>query len=484
MIDLSLPLLPLILDTVPLGLRQALAQQGVPSRDASARDADGRFVLFDSSRGSCRPLRPGQTAIDIDPIRQGHRRDPFDALVDEVAERQRWQIAGLSVAEEIARVDRRAVREKVLGQLRQQIERAGGLWISLAAYPFPHRSVLNFRIDYDRFDASDFDATLSAIDGHEQATSHFINAAAYVKHEDALARLRGLDVGSHGYHHHTYRTEEENVANIGRGIEVLGALGIEPSGFVAPGGRFNAGLAAAMERLRIGHSGEFGLAYDDLPFFPRGGKVLQIPVHPISLGIFLEAVDAEGPRQTAATQQAVRAAVDHFRQTARAKYRRGEPVLFYGHPTARLGRYPQVLRAVFDTADSFGAIWKTTLTNLADWWRARAEVRLSVVRHEGQFVVTVKQSPGTYRLGIEYHRGRHIARMPLPQRTLRFSPSALAYENIAPRADVHPVRVDGPEGLRGRLRRLIDWERETPIEEIRPTNWRNWAKRTIRILKR
>ena len=72
----------------------------------------------------------------------------------------------------------------------------------------------------------------------------------------------------------------------------------------------------------------------------------------------------------------------------------------------------------------------------------------------------------------------------LDGRMVQFSPSALAYENRAPRPDVRPVRVDRPEGLRGQIRRWIDWERETPIEEIDTSNWRNWAKRTLRRLRK
>ena len=52
----------------------------------------------------------------------------------------------------------------------------------------------------------------------------------------------------------------------------------------------DAGLKAALEKLQVGHSSEFGLAYDDLPFWPRQSSVLQVPVHPVSLGIFLNAV--------------------------------------------------------------------------------------------------------------------------------------------------------------------------------------------------
>lgn len=484
MADNLLPLLPLILDNVPPGLVQVLAQQGVPFRHHRSTAAKGRLVLFDSRRGPCRPLDYGQVAVDVHRLRSGWDRDPFEELLDERSGRHQWEIAGLKVTEEIARVDRRALRGRILEQLRLEIERAGGVWLCVAAFPFPYRSALNFRIDYDQYDPGDFDATLRTLEGNERATSHFVNAAAYLPHDDALGRLRGLDVGSHGYRHHTYLTEEENLTNVSRGIETLRALRIEPSGFAAPHGRFNRGLLAALERLGVGHSSEFGLAYDDLPFFPHNGQVLQVPIHPVSLGIFLEAVRGEGPRRAAAMQQAVRAAIDHFRETARLKYRAGEPVFFYGHPTGRLGRYPQVLRAVFDTADTFAAIWKTTLSEFAAWWRARAEVRMSVVRHQDNFVVTASRDPSEYRLGIEYWRGRHVARMPLEGRVVQFSPSALAYENRAARPDVRPVRVDRPEGLRGQIRRWIDWERETPIEEIDTTHWRNWAKRTLRRLRK
>jgi peptidoglycan/xylan/chitin deacetylase (PgdA/CDA1 family) len=478
--EYPLPLLPLILEDVPPGLVQALGQEGVPFLHRVSAATRGRFVLFDSRRRASPRVGPGQVAIDVDRLRDGSRPDPLEALLEERSQRHQWRIGGLTVTEEIARVDRRILRKRILGVLREAIERAGGVWLAVAAFPFPYRSALNFRIDYDQYNPQDFDATLGAIAGHEHATSHFVNAAAYLPLEDALARLRGLDVGSHGYRHHTYLGEEENLTNIRRGIETLRALGIEPSGFVAPHGRFNRGLLAAMEKSGIGHSSEFGLAYDDLPFFPRGGSVLQIPIHPVSLGIFLEAAQREAARSRNTIRQAVHTAVDYFRHTARGKYRAGQPVFLYGHPTRRLGSHPEVLRAVFDEAEGFAAIWKTTLSRFAAWWRARAGVRLSVVRQADQLVVTANRRPDKYALGIEFWRGRHVARMPLGRRVLRFSPSALAYENRAAESTVRPVRIDSPEGLRGRIRRWIDWERETPTEEIGSGAWRNWAKRTLR----
>jgi hypothetical protein len=103
-----------------------------------------------------------------------------------------------------------------------------------------------------------------------------------------------------------------------------------------------------------------------------------------------------------------------------------------------------------------------------------------VIRRKGQYVVTVHRPLPDYRIGIEYWRGEHVALMPVEARTVRFSPEALAYESRVAQPTVRPVRIDRPEGLRGHVRRLIDWERVTPIEEIGTGNWRNWAKRTLR----
>jgi len=352
--------------------------------------------------------------------------------------------------------------------------------MTLAAFPFPYRSALNFRIDYDRYHPDDFHSTLAAIGDHAGATSHYVNGAAYEPHGDALRRLEGLDVGSHGYRHCVYRTEAENHENIGRGLDVLLRNGLTPSGFTAPGGEYNPALGAALERLAIGHSSEIGLAYDDWPFWPAASSVLQVPAHPVSLGLFLANVRGEGVRRAAAAQQAVRAATDYFRQIARARYHAGDPVFFHGHPTGRLGHYSQVLRAVFDTADSFAAVWPTTLTRFAAWWHARANVRLRVEGAGEQFTVLADGLTRRWPVAVEYWRGPRVARIPLAGPATKFSPGAIAYENRSRRPTVRPVRLDAPDGLRHHLRRFFEREQATPTEDTKPHHWRHWAARALR----
>ncbi|MEX0585478.1 MAG: hypothetical protein WD176_02455, partial [Pirellulales bacterium] len=376
----------------------------------------------------------------------------------------------------------RAVRRRVMGELRRLIEAAGGLWVKLSAYPFPYRSAFNFRLDHDEYDADDFDATLRTIAGYEHAFSHYICGSTHEGQADALARLRGSDVGSHGYWHHTYFEPRENLRNIGRGIESLHEAGIEPSGYVSPHGRFNRGLLAALEELKIGHSSEFGLSYDDLPFFPVGGKVLQIPVHPVCLGIFLEALRAAGTARDS-TARVVEDASDYLCRALEVRYQTGEPIFLYGHPDGRVGRYPQVLQAVLETADRCAALWMTDRTTLAAWWRERGRVRLQLTRDSDAYLMQTSYLPRGQRLAIEYWRGEHVAVMPVDETSVRFSPEALAYQKRQLFDVPRPARLDQAQGIKGRMKRYLDWEKVTPPAEIDASTWRGWMKRALRRLR-
>ncbi len=480
----KLPLLPLILSDVPDSLRRALAQEGIPFVDGASGQSTGRFLLYDSAREPRRADAWPQTTIDVRRLTSGEREDPYLALDDEQSKRHRWRIGSLEVSEEVARVDKQAVRRRILARLRTALEAEGGVWLRIGAFPFPYRSVFNFRIDYDDYEPADFQATLDAMKGREDSFSHYVCGAGYETQRDALDRLRGRDVGSHGYWHHTYLDATENLRNVRRGIEVLRAAEIEPVGFAAPHGRFNRGLHSALAVLGVTHSSDFGLAYDELPFFPRGSDVLQIPFHPIGLGIFLDAArqarTGGAPTELAAADMAGA----HFQRIAHAKYQAGEPIFFYGHPTRRLGRYPHVVSDALRAVSEFAAVWHTTLAEFARWWRARAEVSLRVGRENRQIVCQVLNRPAGYRCAIEFWRGEHVAPMPLDDAVIRFAPESLAYQARRALALPRPVRVDRGEGLRGSVLRYFDWERVTPASEINARWWRGWVKRTLRRMQR
>jgi peptidoglycan/xylan/chitin deacetylase (PgdA/CDA1 family) len=482
MIDDRLPLLPLLLADVPASLCRALEQEGVPTAAFVPGVRDGRFVVFDSARGVPPAIRPQQMLVDVNALRSRGQSDPLAALDDVRPARKLWQVGEQLVSEEVAYVDKRAVCQRLLAGLRSTIEAAGGVWMRLSPYPYPYRSAFCFRLDHDQYVPNDFDAVLTATHGHEDAFSHYVCGSSFEPHPAAMARLAGLDVGSHGFHHHTYRDPIENRRNIERGIDVLRAAGIEPSGFVAPHGRFQPSLPRTLAELSVTHSSEFGWAYDDLPSPVDEWPVLQIPIHPVCLGICLEAVERSGGGERA-RRSAVDAIIAHFDRVARAKHQAGEPVFLYGHPDGRLGRYPEVIRAALKTISQLGAIWPTNFTHMAAWWRARANVQLSVVGELGQYRVEVSGQPAGYRLGLEYWRGEQVALLPLDGPQVQFATSALNYQRRPAGEALESARRDQSPTLREGLLRYLDWEKVTPVDEIRARTWRGWMKRTLRRMR-
>ncbi|HVX63256.1 MAG TPA: hypothetical protein VHC19_21725 [Pirellulales bacterium] len=477
-----LPLLPLVLARIPRALRRALAQEGVPCVEQAIAPAGGRFVLFDSTISTGAHAVPGQTPIDVNVLRGGWRDDPFEALDDERTLRRAWQIGPLAPSETVARVDKRVVRERLLADLRKRLEASGGIWLRVGAFPYPYRSAFNFRIDHDDFVPGDFAATLAATTGHEHAISHYVCASTHARHADSLARLAGSHVGSHGYWHHTYQTADENLQNIGRGINALRAAGVEPVGFAAPHGRFNRGLHAALESLGVSHSSEFGLAYDDLPFFPYEGRVLQIPVHPICLGVFLEAHN-EATSQPWTPADAAQLALSHFERMIDEKRRAGEPIFLYGHPEGRLGRFPHLLRATLNAAARHADVWGVNLAEFADWWRARSELTVVVSQQAGGLTARVQHAPPAHRFALELCRGEQILSLPVAEGGVQFCPDSANFKTRLAAPRLYPIASDQPEAFRASLRRYLDWERVTPIEEINVRTWRGWAKRTLRRIK-
>ena len=166
---------------------------------------------------------------------------------------------------------------------------------------------------------------------------------AYAHHATVLRDLRDHDTQSHGHFHHVYRDPETNRLNLERAHRILESFGLEPMGFAAPHGRWNAGLDDALEDFGYLYSSDFQVGYDDFPFFPwrgdRFSRVLQIPVYPVCEGLFIEAGIGDG-----------RAVGEHLAEVVAARLDAGELAIAYGHPERRLGRMPEVLPALAEVA--------------------------------------------------------------------------------------------------------------------------------------
>jgi peptidoglycan/xylan/chitin deacetylase (PgdA/CDA1 family) len=472
-----LPLLPLLLDNVPPALAAALSTEGVPMEAHDPQRPRARFVLFDGDRR--RPtLCPGQTPIDVAPLRKLAEDDPLRLLETIGTAPHAWQVGPWRVTEDVSCVHRQRLRQVIVAAVRQLVEQAGGVWMRFAPYPFPYRSAFNLRFDHDAYIEADFQAMLARTDRWRDACSHFLLGSAFEKQPEALAKLKGYDVGSHGYYHHTYRNQRDNHGNIARGIEALVKNGLKPAGFVAPHGRYGKGLAKAMESLHIRYSSEFGLAYDDFPFRPVDSRVWQLPVHPVSLGIVLDAADQQGvgPSREEIRKRAASDLADYWCQLIRTRNHSGDPIFLYCHPDGRLGRYPEVLDRVFETVGNCSGLWPVTMTRWLDWWQFRRGAKLQLHRRGEEMVMIVDGHLGPWRLAVEFWRGDRVALMPLDNPVVRFTQQTLAFERRRSARVAVPDPVRQSWSWRSFLRKQIDWERVTPAEQIRDPSWRGWTK--------
>ena len=487
----ALPPLPLLLWGTPPGLELILRQEGVPFEVLAEPHPivlrQGRFILFDGRRAvgskGAPPLSEGQVAIDVDRLRHPWPFDPFDALIDNRAGPATWRIAGVPLIERVARRDKGAIRRTLLDALRTAVAAHGGLWVRLSAFPYPYRAAFNLRLDLDEPIPGDYRRFAKARRPLDDCSTHFVSTAAYGRDASVLDDLRGLDAQSHGHFHVVYRDPIANRRNLERAHRLLADAGIEPVGFAAPEGRWNPGLDDVMEDLGYRYSSDFGLGYDDLPFYPwrgaRFSKVLQVPVHPICEGLFVDAGLDDG-----------QLVADHLVRAVRARIDAGEPAFVYGHPERRLARFPEVLRGLAREAARYDLLWRTTLTEFARWWDWRSRLRWSIARNaEGLAEYLFEGWDTSYTPTLEVVRGRHVAGVPAtsPRGVLRIG--ALAFEGPTRRVDLPQATASRPPlSLRAVARRALDWETVTPVEDLPggsvpallKKNLRRWRERLRR----
>jgi hypothetical protein len=236
-----------------------------------------------------------------------------------------------------------------------------------------------------------------------------------------------------------------------------------------------------MEDLGYLYSSDFQLGYDDLPFYAwkddRFSRILQIPVHPVCEGLFLEA-GVSDPRVIG----------EYLGRVIATRLDAGELAIAYGHPERRLGRMPEVLAILARTIAAKSLVWRMTFSELSRWWRWRAERRWQVVAREPHGLeIQLDEWDREFPMAVEIYRGRFRCALPLtsPRQSLRLS--GLVYERIGD----HGAALEPPEIQRGGLdlnlkravKTALDWETVTPLAEIPRSTVSNRVKRGLRWWK-
>ena len=304
-----------------------------------------------------------------------------------------------TLRERVARFPKAWIRRRLISALRETVTSRGGVWMRLAPFPYPFRSAFNLRVDLDEPVPEDYFRFALARNRLGDCCTHFVSTNAYQDEPEVLDDLLRRDAQSHGHFHYVYRDGEANLKNLERADGILRDKGFEIEGFAAPHGRWNASLDDALESLGYLYSSDFQAGYDDFPFFPwkngRFSRVLQVPVHPVCEGLFLDAGAPDG-----------RCVADYLAKVVEEKIATGQPAFVYGHPERRLGRMPEVFTALERVLDPHPFVWRTTLTEMARWWRWRADRKWQVIpRGGGRIEVQFDEWNSDYPLALEIQRG-------------------------------------------------------------------------------
>ena len=482
----SLPLLPLLLWETPPGLELILRQEGIAFRQVEATDPStllaGRFLLYDSREASLRAIAEGLSrdhrVIDIHPYRRDEPSDPFEALIDRKPALAEWKIAGLSLRETVARQAKGIIRERLLEALRASVAEQGGVWARLSPYPYPYQSAFNFRADLDEDNPDDYARFADARRPLEDCATHFVSTFAYAQRASVLDDLKRLDTQSHGHFHHIYDDPRENRSNLQNAHAILFDFGFDPKGFAAPHGRWTLASDACLEALGYEYASDFQIGYDDFPFFPwigeRFSRVLQIPIHPICEGLFLDA-GAMGGTEVA----------EHLVEVVQSRLDGHLPAFVYGHPERRIARYPEILQRLAVTIAGARNLWRVTLTEFAAWWKFRDSQEWTLLeREDGEVELRRAESSPLYAMSVEIRRGNERATFPLERDRTLFALDDLRFKNRRLRFDrATPSIIQPPVSLKATVRRAIDWETVTPLDALPSQTPAQRLKRRIRRLK-
>ena len=274
-------------------------------------------------------------------------------------------VGGKNPEEIISSVNKAALRKAVIKTIKEKLFSENLPYIHLAYYPNGFRTVVTLRIDCDETNQIDFDRVLYYADLNSIPLTWFIDMKYLQSYLPYIAsiRERGHDIQLHCYEHETYETYRQNKKNIYQGKKLMEGNGIIVKGFASPFGKWNPSLNRALEKLNFTFSSEFALAYDDLPFYPiignRFSKILQIPIHPVCIGLLRNAGFSRDEMKT------------YFESIIREKFKQKDPIMLYGHPYKEIDQYPEVFDFILSYLKRFPDVWITTYREFAFWWKKR-----------------------------------------------------------------------------------------------------------------
>lgn len=262
-------------------------------------------------------------------------------------------------SERVAAVSAEGIR-RVISRALQLLFHARNLpFIQLWPFPGGARSLFGFRVDTDFGSEAEVRALLQLCDRFEIPATWFLETRSPGDWFRLYGKMPGQEIAYHCYRHRVFTDATSGGEDFRQGLARLAGIGIRPQGYAAPYGEWHPELNRQLEANGFVYSSEFSLGCDNLPFYPlleeRFSKVLQVPVHPISVGRLRWARHPEAGMAA------------YYLRVMEEKRLAGEPVFFYHHPgQQRLMVFEQVFQEV-----RRHNLAVSSLGEYARWWRRR-----------------------------------------------------------------------------------------------------------------
>ncbi|MCK4653863.1 MAG: hypothetical protein KAU01_05420, partial [Candidatus Cloacimonetes bacterium] len=294
---------------------------------------------------------------------------PFDIntlILDSKSVRKKFYSERKELPSEIvARVSKCKIREIIKVSLEYLHQQRGLPFVHKWYYPRDWESMFIFRLDTDFCSSEDADSMYKVCKDNNIRATWFLDTGS----EDRLqnySKMQDQEMALHCEKHLVFDDCERNSNNLKTALSKLEKASIDPKGFAAPFGDWNPALAQVLEDLAFEYSSEFTLDYDNLPFYPffkgRFTEVLQIPIHPISLGRL---------RRSHFSKEEM---INYYKKLIEEKIELNKPIIIYHHPHHH---HFEVFNKVFEVVNG-KEINNITMLEYVQWWKKRSQMQLDL----------------------------------------------------------------------------------------------------------
>ncbi|NQV18630.1 MAG: polysaccharide deacetylase family protein [Armatimonadetes bacterium] len=328
---------------------------------------------------------------------------PFDVnnlMLDTHSVRRKFYFQRKELPSEIVvKIAKSPIRRIVKTSLEYLFHLRNLPFVQMWYYPDGYKNVFLFRIDTDFCSKEDAEELYEICEKNQIKATWFADTNSQKLDAEPYINMKNQEIALHCVRHRVFNDYQQNYDNLSEGKKKLEKTKFSPTGFASPFGEWNPQLGKVIEDLDFKYSSEFGLNYDDFPYFPfyDGEKtdILQIPIHPISVGRLRRShfSDAEMLR--------------YYLNLINKKSQRNEPIIFYHHPHQK--RF-EIFDEIFKEINRH-KIWKPNFSEFSNWWKKRNKIQPDFTLKDNKLISNIKNLDEKIYLKISTKDGFTITKI-------------------------------------------------------------------------